>query len=120
MDRIRLGLLYCDGIEVANAGNEPLDDARAWKYGREKGLLMTAGSDNHCGTNWPLYGVILEKRLTSIADYVKIIMEKSSVQLYIPDGRLEINGIPEMDERHRAYMLDANEQDVPAEKEWID
>ena len=41
MDRIRLGLLFCDGIEVANAGNDQLDDSRAWKYGCEKGLLMT-------------------------------------------------------------------------------
>ena len=120
MDRIRLGLLYCDGIEAANAGNEPLDDARAWKYGREYGLVMTAGSDNHCGTNWPLYGVSLEKQLTSMEDYVKIILGKSPVQLHIPEGRLELSGVPEIDELHRAYMLDADEQDIPAGKEWID
>ena len=120
MDRIRLGLLYCDGIEVANAGNDQLDDARAWKYGRENDLLMTAGSDNHTGADSPLYGVCLEKRLTSIEDYVRIIMEKHPVQLHIPEGRLVLDGTPEMDERHMAYMLDANEQDIPAEKEWID
>ena len=119
MDRIRLGLKYCDGIEVANAGNQPLDDARAWLYGREYGLLMTAGSDNHCGTDWPLYGVALEKRLTNINDYVKMIMEKTQFKLHIPEGRLELDGIPEIDERHRAYMVDEAEQDIPAGKEWI-
>ena len=120
MDRIRLGLHFCDGIEAANAGNEQMDDARAWRYGREKGLVMTAGSDNHCGLNWPLYGVVLEKRLTTITDYVKIIMEKNPVQLHIPEGRFEFADPPVIDERHRALMLDENEREAPAEKEWID
>ena len=97
-----------------------MDDARAWRYGREKGLVMTAGSDNHCGANWPLYGVVLEKRLTSIADYVKIIMGKHSVQLHIPEGRLDFAAPPVIDERHKALMLDELEQEAPAEKEWID
>ena len=120
MDRIRLGLHYCDGIEVANAGNELLDDARAWRYGREKGLIMTAGSDNHRGDNWPLYGVVLEKRLTSMADYVRIIMDRNAVKLHIPEGRFDFAEPPVIDERHQALMLDENEQEHPAEKEWID
>ena len=120
MDRIRLGLLYWDGIEVANAGNHPLDDARAWRYGREYNLMMTAGSDNHCGANWPLYGVVLEKRLTSIADYVKIIRNRDSVQLHIPEGRLDLAEPPVIDNRHHAFMLDDQERDISAEKEWID
>ena len=120
MDRIRLGLLFCDGIEAANAGNEPMDDARAWRYGRENGLVMTAGSDNHCGTGWPLYGVRLEKRLTTIADYVKIIMYREGIELIIPEGRFELAATPEIDDRHKAYILNAAEQDMPAVKEWID
>ena len=120
MDRIRLGLRYCDGIEAANAGNEPMDDARARLYAEEFGLLMTAGSDNHKGSGWPLYGVELEKRLTSIQDYVKIILEKEPVQLHIPEGRLYFAEPPVIDERHKAYMLDGQERDIPANKEWID
>ena len=119
MDRIRLGLRFCDGIEAANAGNDQLDDARALLYGREYGLVMTAGSDNHCGTGWPMYGVKLKKRLTSITDYVKMIMNKTRIELQIPAGRLDLPENPELDDRHRAYMLDAYEQDVPAPKEWI-
>ena len=119
MDRIRLGLEYCDGIEVANAGNEPLDDARAWLYAQEFGLVMTAGSDNHRGADWPLYGVMTEKRLTNIGDYVRMIMNRSKLQLYIPEGRLSFDGIPEIDDRHRAYRLNAQEEDIPAGKEWI-
>ena len=120
MDRIRIGVGYSDGIEVANAGNEPLDDARAWRYGQEKGLVMTAGSDNHRSPATTLFGVRLEKRLTSIDDYVKIILEKEEIGLYAPEGRFELTGSPEIDERHKAYLLDASGRDVPAPKEWID
>ena len=119
MERIRLGLLYCDGIEAANAGNEPLDDARARKYGTEYGLVMTAGTDNHCSPAETVFGVELEKRLTSIADYVKIILNHETIGLYVPENRFQITGSPEMDSRHQAFMLDEREQDVPAGRDWI-
>ena len=120
MDRIRLGQQFADGIEVANAGNERLDDARARRYGLEKGLVMTAGSDNHRSPASSLFGVMLEKRLTSIDDYVKIILDRNEIGLYVPEGRFELNGIPEIDERHKAYLLDSSGRDIPAPKEWID
>ena len=120
MDRIRLGLKYCDAIEVANAGNEQLDDARAWLYGKEYGLLMTAGSDNHCATNWPLYGVALDHKLTDIKDFVSLILAGKQMELRIPEGRLIMPENPVIDERHKAYMLDDAEQDVPTDKEWTE
>ena len=120
MDRIRIGAGYSDGIEAANAGNEPLDDARALRYGLEKGLVMTAGSDNHSSPAEVLFGVRLAKRLTSIDDYVKIILERDKIELCVPENRFELTGKPEIDERHKAYLLDASEQDIPAPKEWID
>ena len=120
MDRIRLGTEYADGIEAANAGNEPLDDARAWRYGREKGLVMTAGTDNHKSPAAQLFGVVLEKRLTSIDDYVKMILDKDAIGLYVPEGRFELAGTPEIDERHRAYLADPSGRLIPAPKEWID
>jgi predicted metal-dependent phosphoesterase TrpH len=120
MGKIRLGTAFCDGIEAANAGNEQIDDARAMLLGRERGLVMTAGSDNHLsGPLSSIYGVELEKRLTSIADYVKIIMEKARIGLKVPEERFIIPADFEMDERHLAWMLDENEQDVPAEKQWL-
>ena len=120
MDRIRLGLKYCDAIEVANAGNEQLDDARAWLYGQEYGLIMTAGSDNHCGANWPLYGVELDHKLTDIKDFVSLILAGKQMELRIPEGRLIMPENPVIDERHKAYMLDEAEQDVPTDKEWTE
>ena len=120
MDRIRVGAGYSDGIEAANAGNDPLDDARAWRYGREKGLVMTAGSDNHKSPADKLFGVKLEKRLTSIDDYVRIILDRGKIDLYVPEGRFALSGRPVIDERHKAYLIDENEQDIPAPVEWVD
>ena len=118
MDRIRLGDLFCDGIEAANAGNEAMDDGRAYRFGLDRGLLMTAGSDNHRSPAKELYGVLLEKRLTCIGDYVKIILNHENVGLYVPRERLEAGRGPLPDERHIAWQLDENERDIPAEKQW--
>lgn len=121
MDRIRLGKDYCDGIEAANCGNEQLDDARAYRYGREFGMVMTAGSDNHWSRpETPIFGVELEKRLTSIEDYVKIILSKSYVGMHVTKERFILPEGPEPDERHRAWMLDQDERDMPAGKEWME
>ena len=120
MDRIRLGLHFCDGIEAANFGNDALDDARAMRYGREFGLVMTAGSDNHHSPAKETYGVLLPRKLTCIQDYVQMILNREKIGLYVPEERfaMEPGMIP--DERRKAYMLDINEKDVPAGKEWMD
>ena len=119
MDRIRLGNLFCDGIEAANLGNEPLDDARAYRMGQEYGLLMTAGSDNHYSPVSTPYGVELETKLNSIQDYVSMIMKKSPIGLYVPKDRFAVSGDAEPDERHIAYMLDDQEQVVSSPKQWM-
>ena len=120
MDRIRLGVLFCDGIEAANAGNTQMQDARAWRLGQEYHLVMTAGSDNHHAPADQLFGVELEKRLTSIEDYVKIITERKPITLFVDGDRFTLNEKTEPDERNRAWMLDASEREFPAGKEWID
>jgi len=111
MDRIRVGTLFCDGIEAANLGNEAIDDARAFRMGNAEGLLMTAGSDNHLSPPKSApYGVILEKRLTCIGDYVRTILNREPIGLHVPEERFTESLEGEPDERHVAYMLDGNEQ----------
>ena len=120
MDAIRIGEGYCDGIEVANAGNDPLDDARAMRYGTEKGLVMTAGSDNHHSPAKALYGVKLEKRLTCIEDYVKIILGHEPVVLEVPETRFTPEPGTVIDDRHTAYLLDERERTVLSPKQWAE
>ena len=119
MERIRVGTAFCDGIEAANCGNDPLDDARAWRMGRTMNLVMTAGSDNHHAPADQLFGVELEKRLTSIEDYVRIILDKGHIGLHVPKERFLVSGDPEPDARHLAYLLDKNENDTVLREQWM-
>ena len=119
MDRIRLAPMFCDGIEAANAGNDGVDDARAIRYGREKGFLMTAGSDNHHSPAKETYGVTLEKRLGSIQDYVDVILKKEPITLAVPVERFTWDDQWVMDERHRAWAVNEKEETVEAEKQWF-
>jgi len=64
--------------------------------------------------------VALEKRLTSIDDYVKMILNQNEIGLYVPEGRFELTGIPEIDERHKAFMVESSGRVIPAPKEWTD
>ena len=119
MDRIRIGTAFCDGIEAANAGNDPLDDARACRMGRAMGLVMTAGSDNHRSPIPEPYGVVLEKRLTCIGDYVRVILNREPVGLLVPEGRFATTGDAVPDERHTAYLLEAEEKDTVYGNQWM-
>ena len=119
MDRIRIGTAFCDGIEAANAGNEPLDDARACRMGQAMGLVMTAGSDNHHSPAREVFGVVLEKRLTCIEDYVRVILNRERILLHVPEGRLTTTGDPEPDDRHVAYLLDSEEKDHLYTEQWM-
>ena len=119
MNSIQVGTRFCDGIEAANRGNEPLDDARAYRMGMAEHLVMTAGSDNHLSPIPDPYGVVLEKRLTSILDYVKIILQREPIGLHVPGDRFLFHGETETDERHTAYLLDSEERPVLMREQWM-
>ena len=104
MDKIRLGELFADGAEVANAGNAQPEDARALRYARDLNLVMTAGSDNHHSPAPMLFGVELDRKLTSILDYVQIILNREPIGLHVPAERFILPDEP-IDEQHRAWGL---------------
>jgi hypothetical protein len=81
-----------DAVEAANAGNhDALYDAQAFEYARLLALPAVAGSDAHnvsdLGRNGGPYGVIAEKKFSSVHDYVSLIMNKHNLLLHIPSGR---------------------------------
>ena len=109
----------CGVIEAANEGNEPRADARACRMGQAMGLVMTAGSDNHHSPAREVFGVVLEKRLTCIEDYVRVILNRERILLHVPEGRLTTTGDPEPDDRHVAYLLDSEEKDHLYTEQWM-
>ena len=61
----------------------------------------------------------LGKRLTSIDDYVKIILDRGHIGLHVPEERFLVSGDPEPDPRHFAYLLDKNEKDTVLRNQWM-
>lgn len=57
--------------------------------------------------------------MTSIQDYVKIILTKEHIGLHVPKERFQVSEDQEPDERHIAYLLDKNEQDTVLSKQWM-
>ncbi len=85
---IHLGDCFADGIEVANAGNSPAQDAYARRYAQAKGLYTITGSDNHRSPGFdPIYGVGLDAPLTSAAGWVQHVLTRQPHHLLCPAGR---------------------------------
>ena len=121
IERIRLGLPFADGIEVANAGNTPYNDVAAMRYGREFDQVMIAGSDNHHAggaLEHPerLFGVALPERLTCIQDFVRVIRERKPLRLLTPPDRFDPT--PDMP-RLSTYWMDDDENPVPTGRDWL-
>ena len=116
MQHIRLGLLYCDGVEAANAANLPHNDVRALRYALRHSLPMTAGSDNHYShegldARSKIMGIALDKPLGSIRDLVRLIRTGGDIGLNVPPERWQDEAGCVYEE---AFFLDENEEIIAA------
>ena len=118
---VRLGHLYYDGVEAANAANTQYADAAAYCYAKAHGLPMTAGSDNHYShggldVNNRIMGIALDQRMESIGDLVQMIRNKEPIGLHVPDGRWDVKAdAPYI----KAYNLNEQEKLVQTQKDWL-
>ena len=113
IQHVRIGLLYCDAAEVANAGNFPFNDAFALQYARKYALPMTAGSDNHNSARIQdpsnqIFGVRLPRRIACAGEFARMIRSGESFSLHIPDGRFDTD-CPQID----SFFLDEQENLQP-------
>ena len=78
-----------DGVEVYNAANKPNMNALAYEYAVGLGLPMTAGSDIHFYNDNDMGGMLFNKKLGSIADYVDAIRSNTGIPVRLsPDGTI--------------------------------
>jgi hypothetical protein len=93
---IHLSTVLVDAVEIANRGNLPAWDALAAKYARRLDVPATAGSDIHSAGDIPIgepvYGVVLNEKLSSPADYARAIKKNAIAALRVPEGRGEFAG----------------------------
>ena len=94
IDRIVLSTGCVDAVEVANGGNEKNADSLAFRYAKKLGKPMTVGTDIHNASliyEGELFGVYLNKKLNSIKDYVKIILDNEIAGIKICKSRFDFN-----------------------------
>jgi predicted metal-dependent phosphoesterase TrpH len=94
--QITLSPTLVDGIEAANAGNHDQSyDALALRYAKKLGLPVTAGSDIHETGQLEargVFGVYLDKKMETIADYTAAIKGNAITGLKISPRRCDSRG----------------------------
>ena len=63
--------------------------------------------------------ISLEKRLTCIEDYVRVILNREPIGLHVPPERFQPLTDWQWEQKHIAYMLDGSEQLHVAEKQYV-
>ena len=118
LSAIRVCDRFADGIEVANAGNTPAQDAYAARYAKARGLYTIAGSDNHRSrADSVLYGVGLEQRLDAAADFVQHLLSRQPRTLLCPADRFDAD--PAQEPLIPAHWFNEAEQFVPLPMDWL-
>lgn len=119
MKYIRLGLRFCDAVEAANSGNDPVNDCYALRYAQEYGLPVTAGSDNHNSASVTdtsrIFGIETDRPLSDASDLAKIILSKERIGLRVCEGWFDRR---EDEPELTSYWLDENEELVPTGRKW--
>lgn len=97
---IHLSTRCVDAVEGVNSANSPECNALAVRYAQMLGLPITGGSDNHCADTMQfekLSGVVFEKPLHDIHDYVSAILNHTPFKVHaqqehtIPYEKAEIH-----------------------------
>ncbi len=87
LNTIHLMASVCDGAEVFNAANQDYQNALAYEYAVERGLMMTAGSDIHSISQNDMGGISFPYRISSIDEFVKALLAGDGTPVYKKDAR---------------------------------
>lgn len=86
---IKLSPDTADAIEVYNAANSANMNALAFEYCEKLGLPMTSGSDIHNYRPDDMGGMLFEKRIGSIDEYIDAVKNRTGTPVSVaPDGKI--------------------------------
>lgn len=90
VDIVKIHPYQCDAMEVANFGNPPYQDIMAYNYCKDRGIVMTSGTDLHNVVNLENSpcGMVFDEPLNSIQDYVERIKSGKGFRPLIPEERM--------------------------------
>ena len=78
-----------DGVEIYNAANKPNMNALGYEFALPLGLPMTAGSDIHFYNDNDMGGMLFEKKIESIKDFVDAVRANEGTPVRLsPDGSI--------------------------------
>lgn len=92
IDCIHLSAGCVDAVEAANGGNNREENVLALGYAQKLHLPFTAGSDIHNAKDIDkdtVFGVYLNEKMETIADYVSAIHNNAISALHVPAGYLD-------------------------------
>ena len=118
LSAIHICTRYTDGVEVANAGNPPVQDAFTARYAKVHGLYTTAGSDNHRSkADTVLFGVGLDKRIDSVDEWVAHILNREPHTLLCDPARFDadVSQTPLLP----SYLLNEKDEFEPLNMSWL-
>lgn len=72
----------CDGAEVYNSGNPDWQNALGFQYAKERGFLMSAGSDIHSFPQLSMGAMSFPYKINSIQDYVAAFLKGDGTPMY--------------------------------------
>jgi hypothetical protein len=114
ISQVHLATALVDAVEAANAGNhEQSYDALAMRYAKKLKLPVTAGSDIHHTDQLEagnIFGIYLDKKIKTIADYVAAIRGGTIAALKMSPGRCDSSGNEKVS--LPVEILDADERDT--------
>lgn len=89
VDIVKIHPHQCDAMEVANCGNPPYQDIMAYNFCKERGIVMTSGTDLHdvAKLEGTQCGMVFDEPLNSIRDYVERVRAGKGFTPLIPDER---------------------------------
>lgn len=109
----------CDAMEACNFGNPPYQDILAYNFCKQRGKIMTSGTDLHNVNVLPnsCAGMVFDEPLESIQDYVRLVKAGKGFTPLIPEERRGpvtadiVNTLPlclwdEHNEMHRVTLED--------------
>ncbi|MCR5214033.1 MAG: PHP domain-containing protein [Eubacterium sp.] len=87
--QINLTPSICDGIEIFNAGNQNYMNSLAYKYAEKLGLPTSSGSDIHNFYDGIKGGMMFERKIESIEDYVKAFKNREGTPIVLDNGTIK-------------------------------
>ena len=88
INTINLTPSITDGVEIYNAANDDNMNALAYKYAKELGVPVSAGSDIHFPYDGAKGGVMFEEKIIDVQDYARKLMAGKGTPVVVNEGNV--------------------------------